>query len=91
MAKARKKRKQKIWQLQEAKARFSELINEVEQNGPCTITKNGEPVAVLISKKEFERLNVPKGTLIDFFKSAPFPELDIDIERNPDVGRETDL
>lgn len=85
------RRKHRTWQLQEAKSRFSELVNDVIKDGYQTITKNGEPVAVLVSKKEFDRFQTPKNSLIDFFLEAPFPEEDLDIERNKDIGREIDL
>ena len=96
MSKIRKRRGRrgrghKVWQLQEAKARFSELVNEVIENGHQTITKNGHPVAVIISQEEFERIKGPENTLVEFFLEAPFPELDLDLERSKDVGRDIDL
>lgn len=88
---ASKRTKRRTWQLQEAKSRFSELVNDAINDGYQTITKNGEPVVVLISKKEFEKLKIPKDSLLDFFLQAPFPEEDLDIKRNKDTGREIDL
>ena len=37
-----------IWQLQEAKNRFSEVISAAEQHGPQTITRHGQPVALVV-------------------------------------------
>lgn len=37
-----------IWQLQEAKNRLSEVIHAAEQSGPQTITRHGEPVALVV-------------------------------------------
>ncbi len=96
MGRIRKSRKhsrrtKKVWQLQEAKARFSELVSEVEHGGYQTITKNGHEVAIIISKEEFENLRKPKNTLLDFFREAPYPEVDLEIERTDDLGREIDL
>jgi len=87
----RSRRPKKVWQLQEAKARFSELVNEVEHGEYQIITKNGNEVAVIISKEEFEKLQKPKNTLLDFFSEAPYPEVDLDLERKDDLGREIDL
>lgn len=84
-------RKNKVWQIQEAKARFSELVNEVEENGYCTITKNGRPVVVMMSKKEFENIKKPNNSLLDFFKQAPCSEIDLDVKRKQDQGRDIDL
>lgn len=85
------RRTKKVWQLQEAKARFSELVKEVEQGGYQTITKNGHAVVMIISKEEFEKLQKPQNTLLDFFREAPLPEVDLDIDRNNDLGRDIDL
>ncbi len=89
--KIQKPRPRRVWQLQEAKARFSELVNEVIEDGYQTITKNGNPVVLVISTKEFEKLTKPKNTLLDFFRDAPLPDVDIDVERNKDTGRAIDL
>jgi prevent-host-death family protein len=88
---ARGKQTQRTWQLQEAKAQFSQLVNETIEDGFQTITRNGHPVVVMISQKEFERFQKPKETIVDFFKRAPFPDLDLDIGRDKDTGREIDL
>ena len=37
-----------IWQLQEAKNRFSEVIQAAEHQGPQTITRHGRPVALVV-------------------------------------------
>lgn len=85
------KKSRKVWQLQEAKAHFSELVAEVERDGYHTITKNGRPVAVIVSKREFEKMRMPGNSLLDFFREAPLSELDLDIERNKDLGRDVVL
>lgn len=87
----RHSRKTRKWQLQEAKARFSELVSEVEHGDYQIITKNGQEVAVIISKEDFENLQKPKNTLLDFFNEAPYPDVDLDLERKDDLGREIDL
>lgn len=97
MAKVRKKhksthrRRHKTWQLQEAKARFSEVVNEVIEDGYHTITKNGKPVVVIISHDEFEKFQKPKNSLGEFLSESPFSSFDLDIERDKDFGREIDL
>ncbi|MCC7413400.1 MAG: type II toxin-antitoxin system Phd/YefM family antitoxin, partial [Gammaproteobacteria bacterium] len=44
------------WQLQEAKARSSELVKRAANQGPQEITLRGRPVAVVLSREDFERL-----------------------------------
>jgi antitoxin Phd len=81
----------KSWQLQEAKAKFSQMINDVQKDGCYTITKNGEPVAILMSKQEFETLSKPEKTLLEFFEQAPLSDTDLDLDRSPDLGRDLEL
>ena len=67
-----------LWQVQEAKQRFSELLRRVESDGPQYVTKHGKDVAVVIPIDEYRRLtghtmnfkeyleSIPKGEYIDF-------------------------
>lgn len=94
MGKIRGKRrssKKKIWQLQEAKARFSELVSGVEEGDVQTITKNGRPVAVMISTEAFEKLTRQKVPLLEFFRNAPLSDVEIDMERSKDSDRDVEL
>lgn len=84
-------RRHKTWQLQEAKAKFSRVINEAVCDGYQTITKNGEPVAYVVSKKEFDRYLQPNKTLVEVFRDCPYPDAEIDIARAQDAMREIDL
>ena len=75
------------WQLQTAKARFSELIRTVKNNGPQSITLHGRAAAVVMSKKDYDRLIKTKPNLPEFFKHSPFNGLDLHIQRNKSVSR----
>ena len=86
-----RQRKHRSWQMQEAKAKFSHLINETVSSGYQTITKNGEPIVYLVSRKEFELYLKPSKSLIEVFEECPYPEVDLDIERNRESIREIDL
>ena len=57
------------WTVAEAKARFSEVIDKAQSNGPQTITKNGRTTAVIVAAEEWDRKTRRKGTLADFFAS----------------------
>jgi antitoxin Phd len=63
---------EKSWPVQDAKARFSEVIRAAEA-APQHITKNGEEKAVLLSAAEYRRLRraKPERTLYEIWKSAP--------------------
>jgi len=79
----------RTWSLQNAKARFSELVNVCLQNGPQLVTRHGNEAVVVLSAEEYRRLTTPAQNLKDFFLSAPRVELNIDRQR--DAGREVEL
>ena len=81
----------KTWQLQEAKARLSEVIKQASREGPQTITMRGEPTAVVISKDEYERLKQPRGSFVDFMRKSPLYGVDLDLRREQTLTREADI
>ena len=82
------------WQLQVAKARFSELFRRARSEGPQLITRQGKEGVVMISDEEYERLvgkaHQPKS-LLQFFRESPFVGVDLDLERDKDEGRDIEL
>ena len=82
----------KIWPVQEAKARFSEVLRAAEKE-PQHITLRGQEKAVLISAQEYRRLRKRKSdrTLYDIWRSAPkVPEFEIP-RRKRERMRKVDL
>jgi len=77
------------WQLQDAKSKFSELVESALSKGPQLVTKRGVNSVVVISMEEFNRLKKPKGDLVSFFNKAP--KIDLDIERKKDMDRSISL
>jgi prevent-host-death family protein len=54
----------KTWPVQDAKARFSELLDACLKQGPQLVTRRGVDAAVLVSAAQWERLaNQAKPTL----------------------------
>lgn len=59
-----------VWQLQDAKARLSELVDKTASDGPQVITRRGEPAAVVLSPQEYESLTQrARPTLKEFLES----------------------
>jgi prevent-host-death family protein len=54
----------RTWQIQEAKAQFSELVRDTERSGPQEITWHGRS-AVVMSKADYERLSGADSTLVE--------------------------
>lgn len=76
------------WQLQEAKSRFSELVEETLTNGPQTVTRRGVEAVVVISLAEFKRMK--HGGLKSVLLNAPRGE-PLEVERSTEPVREIAL
>lgn len=81
----------KIWQLQEAKNKLSELIERAQKDGPQIITRRGHKTAIVISVEYYEKLINLKNDLADFFKKSPLYGVDLEIERSNDTMRDVEL
>ncbi len=79
------------WTVAQAKAKFSEVIDKAESDGPQTITRNGRTTAVIVAAKEWERKTRRKGTLADFFASSPLRGSGARIERVRGRMRQVEL
>jgi antitoxin Phd len=82
------------WQLQTAKAQFSEVIRRARTVGPQVVTKQGREEAVVVGIEDFKRLTQrteQPGSLVKFFAESPLAEFAIDLRRRPDYGRGVDL
>lgn len=75
-----------IWQIQQAKARLSDVIEQAQVDGPQFITRHGTPRAVLLSTDEYEHLNGSKGDLIHHLLNGPKVE-GFEVTRDNAVGR----
>jgi antitoxin Phd len=80
-----------IWQLQEAKNRFSEVINKALSEGPQTVTRHGEEIVVILSKAEYNRLQKSQTGLLEFFRQSPLVGVELDMERDKSLPRDIDL
>ena len=74
------------WQLQEAKARLSEVVNSAKK-APQEITVRGEPAAVVVSVEEYRRLKTKKTSFVEFIRNSPLVGVNLKIERNRTTGR----
>jgi antitoxin Phd len=79
------------WQLQDAKNRFSEVVNKAFKDGPQVVTRHGTESVVIVSIEEFRRLSRPKTDLVSFFKQSPWYDVQIDLSRDKDTPREVIL
>ena len=80
------------WQLQEAKAKLSEVIKDAERKGPQEITLHGKPVAVVLSREDYQRLTGTGESLVAFMRRSPLYGVEeVDLERDKSLTREVEL
>src|SRR5262245_25595893 len=85
---------QKNWQLQDAKAHFSELFRLARERGPQRVTKHGREAVVIVPEEEYARLTKPRSQaqgLVQFFAESPLRGSGIQLDRRPDYGRKIKL
>ncbi|MEB2846872.1 type II toxin-antitoxin system prevent-host-death family antitoxin [Rhizobiales bacterium RZME27] len=80
-----------IWKLEDAKARFSEVVRRARSEGPQHVTVRGQDSVVIISTEELAKLTQPKPEkpLVEFMESLGLHTLNI--TRDDDRGRDVEL
>lgn len=85
---------QPSWQIQTAKARFSEVFRRARTEGPQLITRQGKEGVVMIADEQYQQLvgksHQPKS-IVQFFRESPLVGIDLDLERAKDEGRDVEL
>lgn len=71
------------WALQDAKARFSELVRRVRSEGPQHVTVHGRDEVVVIAAEEFRRLRGDPGghALVQALQSSPHQDIELEVPR----------
>lgn len=82
---ARSQTRPGYWPLQDAKARFSELVRTAKNTGPQHVTVHGRDEVVVIAAEEFRRLlgKLTGMALIQAIQSSPHREIEIEPGRTP--------
>jgi antitoxin Phd len=76
------------WQLQEAKNKLSQLVDEAVKSGPQIITRRGVEVAIVLSVEEYRQLKTSKEKLSDFFRQSPLADIELDLTRDKSPVRD---
>jgi antitoxin Phd len=91
---ARREAVSQTWQLQNAKARFSEVFRRAREDGPQLVTRQGKEGVVILPLEDFDQLvdraKKPRS-LVRFFAESPLVGLQLNLERTQDVGRDVKL
>ena len=81
------------WLLQDAKAKFSELVRRVRSEGPQHVTVHGRDEVVVVAAEEFRRLKGERTgeALIAAMQASPYRDIDLEPRREPMPVRGVDL
>lgn len=81
------------WPLQEAKNRFSEVVNRAcdTKEGPQIVTRRGRRTAVVIAYDDYLKLRAPQGSLIEFFQNSPLRGEELSFDREPSMSRDVEI
>ena len=80
----------KTWQLQEAKNKLSQVVDEAVREGPQIITKHGVETAVVISFEDYRRHYSARKKLTHFLRESPLAtyQVDLDLDRDTSLPRD---
>ena len=79
------------WKLQDAKAKFSQVVNDALKVGPQFVTRRGREAVVILSVEEYEKIINKKQTLKEFLLSCPKMDDDFEFERQKDYPRDIEF
>jgi prevent-host-death family protein len=80
-----------IWQLQEAKSKFSEVVDRALAQGVQIVTRRGRNAVVVLPYAEYERLTRQGGSLAQFLLASPLAGSELTIDRDRDLPREIEI
>ncbi|MBL1319448.1 MAG: type II toxin-antitoxin system Phd/YefM family antitoxin [Methylophaga sp.] len=78
-------------QLQDAKARLSEVVKAANQEGPQEVTVRGEPSAIILSVEAYKKMQRQQPDFVSFMQNSPLTFEDVDIQRNDSLTRDISL
>ena len=81
----------KTWQLQEAKNRFSQVVNDALREGPQIVTRHGEEAVIVLSMKDYRKLSKPKENFYTFLRNSPLRGIKLDLTRDKSLARHIEL
>ncbi len=76
-----------IWQLQDAKSKFSEVVDRALVQGVQIVTRRGRKTVVVMPFEEYERLTQRSGSLAQFMLDSPLAGSKLTIERDKNLPR----
>jgi len=76
-----------IWQLQEAKSKFSEMVERALSQGAQIVTRRGRKTVVVLPYDEYKNLTQQRDRLSEFLFASPLYQSGLEIPRDPSPPR----
>lgn len=80
-----------LWALQDAKSKFSAVVNQACKGEPQIVTRRGTPVAVLLSFDDYKKINPSALSPIKVLLGGPKVDKDFVFERDKSMIRKVDF
>jgi len=80
-----------VWQLQDAKSKFSEMVEQALANGAQIVSRRGQKTVVIVPFDEYQRLTKQTDSLAQFLLASPLPGSDLTIERDKSTPRSIEI
>ncbi len=80
-----------IWQLQDAKSKFSEVVDNALKQGVQIVTRRGKKTVVVMPYEEYERLSRQGETLSQFLLASPLADSGLHVDRDNSLPRDSEI
>ena len=80
-----------VWALQDAKSKFSAVVNRACEVEPQIVTRHGQPVVVMSSYSEYRKLSEPARSPIDVLLGGPKIDGGLRTQRDKSAARKVVL
>lgn len=80
-----------VWSLQDAKNKFSEVVDRAITEGPQKVLRHGRATAVVVSTADWEAVQGRRQTLAEFFLQSPLFGAGLDLTRDKSPARPVEL
>ena len=81
----------KIWQLHDAKNKFSKVIDCAITQGAQIVTRRGKKAVVIMAFEEYKHLQRQNSSLAQFLLTSPLSGSELKIERNKNLPQTSDF
>ncbi len=80
-----------IWQLQDAKSKFSEIVERALANGVQIVTRRGQKTVVILPYKDYEQLTKHTESLAQFLLASPLAGSGLVFDRDKSTPRDIEI